>query len=262
MTFGSDTSANNEITSGSYAPSSAYYLMKYPCTTEMYAVFLNCCVNRHDGSADDNHDFYNATNMTGGQYCRLSKTSGAVGTDAVFAATSGYEDFAMTNVTWWNAYDWAKWAGLRMPTEEEFEYEAASNKGARDFPWGDDAPTADGGGNVRCNMSGVSPDNASDVRSYDGYGGGLSGLSAHNAAEMSGNVWGWQFTMWYSGSGGYNSSYSTDSDSYTGYGSSSNRVMRGGTYYNDATWMRAASRYWGGPAYRGDGIIGFRARTQ
>ena len=48
----------------------------------MYAAFLNCCANRHDGSADDNHDFYNATNMTGGEKCRLSKTSGTVGTEA------------------------------------------------------------------------------------------------------------------------------------------------------------------------------------
>jgi hypothetical protein len=67
MTFGTDTSANNYITSGSYDPSSAYYLMKYPCTTEMYAAFLNCCANRHDGSAEDSHDFYNPDHMTGNQ---------------------------------------------------------------------------------------------------------------------------------------------------------------------------------------------------
>jgi hypothetical protein len=38
----------------------------------------------------------------------LSKTSGTIGTDAVFAANSGEEDYAMTYVDWWNAYDWAK----------------------------------------------------------------------------------------------------------------------------------------------------------
>jgi formylglycine-generating enzyme required for sulfatase activity len=261
MTFGTDTSANYEITSGSYDPSSAYYLMKYPCTAEMYAAFLNCCVNRHDGSADDNHDFYNAANMTGGQYCRLSKTSGTVGTDAVFAAVSGYEDFAMTYVDWYNAYDWAKWAGLRMPTEEEFEYEA-SYVSARDFPWGDDAPTADGGGNVRCHMSGVAPSNASDVRTYDEgvQNPNKSGLSAHSAAEMSGNVFEWEFTRWYTGA--YNSTYSTDSDTYAGYGSGSSRVIRGGSWFNDATWMRSASRYGYAPSYRYY-YLGFRAaRTQ
>ncbi len=46
------------------------------------------------------------------------------------------------------------------------------------------------GDNVRCNIANVSPSNASDVRTYDK---GMqspkkSGFSAHNAAEMSGNV--------------------------------------------------------------------------
>ena len=175
MTFGYDTDAKNELTSGSYNPPGDYYLMKYPCTTEMYAAFLNCCANRHDPSADDNHDFYDASDMNGDNYCRLSKTSGTVGTDAVFAAVSGYEDYAMTYVNWYNAYDWCKWAGLSMPTEEMFEYEA-SNRGTRDFPWGNDESNITD--NIRCNMFGVNPSNASDVRSYDGYGTGKDGLSA------------------------------------------------------------------------------------
>ena len=251
MTFGTDTDAGNEITGGSYDPSSAYYLMKYPCTAEMYAAFLNACVNRHDGIGNDAYDFY-ASQMDGDQYCRLSKTSGTVGTDAVFAAVSGYEDYAMTYVDWYNAYDFAKWVGLSLPTEEMFEYEA-SNKAARDFPWGDSMPnTTD---NIRCNMSGVSPSNASDVRSYDGYGGG-SGLSYHNAAEMSGNVWEWEFTRWYSGS--YNSTYSTDSDSYAGYGGSWDRVLRGGNWGIVATWVRAGSRNYTSQSARYSSF-GFRA---
>jgi formylglycine-generating enzyme required for sulfatase activity len=261
MTFGTDTSAEYYITSGSYDPSSAYYLMKYPCTAEMYAAFLNCCANRHDGSAGDKYKFYDSTSMMGGTYCRLSKTSGDISTqNAVFAANSGEEDFAMTYMDWWNAYDWAKWAGLRMPTEEEFEYEA-SNKGAQQFPWGNDEPN--GTTNIRCNMLGVSPDNASDVRTYDEgvQDPNKSGLSAHNAAEMSGNVYEWQFTMYYMGA--YNSTYSTDSDTYAGYGSGSSRVYRGG-HWNDgaAAGLRSASRYGLVPSPRYNNI-GFRAaRTQ
>jgi formylglycine-generating enzyme required for sulfatase activity len=239
MTFGTDTSADLYITSGSYDPSSAYYLMKYPCTTEMYAAFLNCCANRHEGIADNNHDFYYAPGMDGGQYCRLKKTSGAVGTDAVFAANSGEEDYAMTYVDWYNAYDWAKWAGLRLPTEEEFEYEA-SGKGALDFPWGDDVPN--GIDNIRCNMIGVTPPNASDVRTYDEgvQDPNKSGLSAHSsAAEMSGNVFEWQFTGWYEGA--YNSIYSTEAQ--VGYGGGSYyRIVRGGCWNRDVAWMRSASR--------------------
>ena len=199
--------------------------------------------------------------MDGDQYCRLSKTSGTIADrNAVFAAVSGYEDYAMTYVDWWNAYDWCKWAGLRMPTEEEFEYEA-SNKGARDFPWGNDEPNSST--NIRCNMSGVAPSNASDVRTYDeGAAEANRCLSVHNAAEMSGNVFEWPFTRWYTGS--YNSTYSTDSDTYAGYGSSLDRVIRcGGAFGNDATCMRVASRGGGNNPSVHYSNVGFRAaRTQ
>lgn len=274
MTFGTDGSAQDRITTAGagndYDPSSAYYLMKYPCTAEMYAAFLNCCVNRHDGS-DYDYDFYNVNMTDEDTHDRLDMT-GSIGTDAAFTANSNQEDYAMTYVDWWNAYDWAKWAGLRMPTEEEFEYEASNvakpNPAANwDFPWGDDAPTADGGGNVRCNMDGVSPDNASDVRTYDeGAAEANRGLSAHNAAEMSGNVFEWEFTRWYTG--GYQSNNSTEAQA--GYGNGSVRVVRGGNWSSYATRMRSASRYGYHPrSYphykpsRRGSDLGFRAaRTQ
>jgi len=258
MMFGTDTSAQNCISSGSYAPSSAYYLMKYPCTAEMYAAFLNCCANRHDPSTISHYDFYSGWMTNEDAYDRLDMT-GTIGNNAMFTANGGQEDYMMTYVTWRNAYDWCKWAGLRMPTEEEFEYEA-SYKGTRDFPWGDDEPNNTN--NIRCNMQGVDPSNASDVRTYDEgvQSPNKSGLSAHNAAEMAGNMFEWQFTRWYN-SAPHNSDYSMDSDTYAGYGSSSHRVHRGAVWCYIATWMRAASRRNGGepspPARNNDN--GFRA---
>jgi formylglycine-generating enzyme required for sulfatase activity len=107
-------------------------------------------------------------------------------------------------------------------------------------------------------MSGVAPTNASDVRTYDEGGSGNQGLSAHNAAEMSGNVLEWQFTVSYTGS--HNSIYSGESQS--GYGISSNRVLRGGHFNYDANGVRAASRYANTPSSRIT-TIGFRAaKTQ
>ena len=250
-----DANAESPLSGTTAHSGSDYHLQKYPVTNKMYADFLNACANRHDGSADADHVFYNSNMTDGDDHDRLDMT-GTIGTDAVFTANTNQEDYTMTHVDWWNAYDWCKWAGLSMPTEEMFEYEA-SDRGTRDFPWGDDVPTADGGGNVRCNMDGVSPSHASDVRSYDGYGEGLSGLSAHSAAELGGNVWEWQFTATYAGF--YNSDYSTDSDSYAGYGGSSDRVVRGGNWAHVAALVRAGSRnhYWT-PGIRGYGL-GFRA---
>ena len=259
MTFGTDTSASYEITGGSYNPS-AYYLMKYPCTAEMYAAFLNCCVNRHDGSAGANYKFYDGQMTDGDSHDRLDMT-GAIGTNAVFTANGGQEDYAMTHVNWYSAYDWCKWAGLHMPTEEEFEYEASNVANPnpaenRDFPWGNDEPNSTT--NIRCNMSGVDPSHASDVRTYDEgvQSPKKSGLSAHNAAEMSGNVWEWEFTRWHSGA--YDSEYSTDSDTYAGYDSYRIRVLRGGIWSDGASWMRAASRDSSIPSYRRLNV-GFRS---
>ena len=210
------------------------------------------CVNRHDGSADPEYDFYNSQMTDGDNHDRLDMT-GSIGTNAVFAANSGQADYAMTYVNWYNAYDFAKWAGLCMPTEEEFEYEA-SNVGALDFPWGDSVPN--NSDNIRCNMSGVTPFNASDVKTYDeGAAEANRGLSAHNAAEMSGNVFEWEFTKWYTDS--YDSNKSTESQA--GYDDSdSGRVFRGGCWVYDDTWVRAGSRSDSVPSNRADNI-GFRA---
>ena len=50
-------------------------------------------------------------------------------------------DLPVVNVDWWSAYAFASWAGGRLPTAEEWE-SAASGRGRRVYPWGNDWRTA------------------------------------------------------------------------------------------------------------------------
>ncbi|HIE30708.1 TPA: hypothetical protein EYP66_25920 [Candidatus Poribacteria bacterium] len=246
ITFGSYVKPGtwNPLTGGT-ATVNDFYMTKYPVTTEMYAEFLNLCANRHDPLADADRDFY-YKKMIGSRKCRLRKETGAIGVDAVFAPTNGYESYAVTYVTWYNAYDFAKWAGLRMITGEEFEYEA-TNAGTRYFPWGDDVPTTRS--NIRANMKGVRPNAASDVYTYDERvrWPRKSGLSVNGVAELAGNVWKWCFTVWYQGA--YDASKSSETVAEYGH---QLRVLRGGAYLYEEYRLRGAGRSLDHPGDRND----------
>ena len=152
---------------------------------------------------------------------------------------SGRGDHPMNCVDWYGADAFCKWAGGRLPTEDEW-YAEASNGGSREYAWGDERPSCE-----RCIMDDGSTTGSAGNKTL-GCGedhtwpvcSKPSGKSVSGLCDVTGNVWEWT-SSWY------------DSDS-------AKRVLRGGSwYYGYPETLRASARFRYDPGVR-HFSLGFR----
>ena len=153
-------------------------------------------------------------------------------------------DLPMESVSWDDCQAWLKKAGggLRLPSESEWEYACRSGTTTQYF-WGAEMDDS------YCWYDGNSGTKTHAVTEH------MNKTNAFGLVDMSGNLWEWCQDQW------INDYKNGPRDSQPRTSNSSYRVIRGGGWYNDASFCRSAARTYNTPTTR-SGSIGFRvART-
>jgi sulfatase modifying factor 1 len=171
-------------------------------------------------------------------------------------------DHPVVHIAWPDAMAYCAWAGLRLPSEAEWEYAARGSSGQRMWPWGDAWDPA------RCNSAettGSAPigDMAGWRTWWAGYRSthavpGTSPVGAHPAgtspfgvSDLSGNVQEWTASSYlpYDPDASYGDLYTRIAGRY--------RVIRGGSWMHYRWQTRCAERIAADPLYS-NFSIGFR----
>jgi len=158
----------------------------------------------------------------------------------------GQENHPITWVTWHDAIAFCDWAGVRLPTDAQWE-KAARGTDKRLYPWGNQPPTAqlaNYGNQVR---------HTTAVNAYP------QGKSYYGVFDMAGNAWEWISTIWGTDTDrpDFAYPYQADDGRENLDDPTTLRIVRGGGWKYTPDLIRCAYHDWNKPDTRGSGL-GFR----
>ncbi|MCX5792218.1 MAG: formylglycine-generating enzyme family protein [Elusimicrobia bacterium] len=156
-------------------------------------------------------------------------------------------------VTWNQANQYAKFKGGRLPSESEWEYAATSGGKNQKYPWGNAAPTCEKAVMADIGGYGCGAGSTLPVLSKDGKKCAReAGQTKQGLCDMTGNVWQWVQDK-------YQDSYKgvpADGGAFESAGY--NRVLRGGSFFDDAAGMLRTDFRFSRPAATAAPFYGIR----
>lgn len=172
-------------------------------------------------------------------------SSNASATHVDYYGNPAFDNYPVVYVNWHDANNYCTWAGKQLPTEAQWE-KAARGTQVVAFPWGDSSPS--------CSLANTG-NNLTNTLCYGDttpVGSFPAGVSEYGVFDMAGNVaeWvaDWALASYYSTSPYLNP---------TGPLNGTEKIMRGGTFYQYWSYQRTALRYFSSP-YSVIWQIGFR----
>jgi len=222
----------------------AFRIDRVPVSNRQYAAFVEA-----GGYADPRH-----WHPTGFAHLRSAGRTAPMtwrpdGTLVRFGEVQPIDpDEPVQHVCFWEADAYARWAGRRLPTEQEWEkacgWDPVGGR-LRRYPWGDEDPTPQ-----LANLGGRAARPA-PVGAYP------AGASAYGVEQLVGDVWEWTSSGFDAWPGFRAFPYPEYSDVFFG---GDFRCLRGGSWATHPTAVRTTFRNWDLPIRR-QIFAGFRTAT-